>query len=96
MKIEQIKNGIQIVPYADHIYQWIITADKEESEEEVKNRCFDLMKADRTKDQYFTDYKDTNNFEEIMNIVCGGYYELSKIEDNPPTYKYTVTQEYID
>ena len=93
MKITQIKNGMQPRPYADHVWEWDIITDKPEAE--VLYYCRrELKNAARDETTYWKEYRDrAKSFDEHMEVVCGGYFNLNKIEGG---YKYRVTQEYID
>lgn len=93
MKITEIKDGRQARPYADHIWEWDIVTDK--SEAEVLDYCRkELRNAQRDETTYWKDYRDRNkSFNEHMEIVCGGYFNLNKTENG---YRYRVTLEYID
>lgn len=93
MEITQIKDGSQPRPYADHVWEWDIITDK--PREEVLEFCRrNFEHADRDEAEYFRLYRDsTLSFDEIMRVVCGGYYNIFKIEGG---WKYRVTHEYID
>lgn len=92
MKITQIKNGIQPRPYADHVWEWDIITEKSASD--VLVYCLEnLMYAEREEKKYWIDYRASHDFNKTMEIVCGGYYSLIKIEGG---YKYRVTKDYID
>ena len=92
-KVTQIKNGTQPRPYADHVWEWDILTD--ETPTEVLEFCKkELMSAAREEKTYWKDYRDrSKSFPETMEIVCGGYYSLTKIDGG---YKYRVTHDYID
>ena len=93
MVIRQIKNGVQPRPYADHVWEWDIFTTR--SYEETLNYCqTQLMAAARIEADYWKDYRDrSKGFDEHMEIVCGGYYTLTRIDGG---WKYKVTHEYID
>lgn len=93
MKITQLKNGIQPRAYADHVWEWEIITD--EPEEVVLSYCRkELKNAARDEATYWKDYRDNSkSFNQHMEIVCGGYFKISKTSDG---YVYRVTQEYID
>ena len=93
MKITQIKNGMQPRPYADHVWEWDIITDK--PKDEVLAYCQqNLRSARREEADYWEGYRDrSKSFDEHMEIVCGGYYSLTKIDGG---YKYKVVQEFID
>lgn len=92
-KITQLKNGIQPRPYADHVWEWDIITD--EPREAVLEFCQKNMEpAAREESQYWKEYRDNSkSFDEHMQVVCGGYYSLTKINGG---YKYRVTKDYID
>lgn len=93
MKITQIKNGVQQRRYADHVWLWRIETDK--PREEVLEYCRkNLRRAALEKAEYWKRYRDPAlSFDEHMEVVCGGYWSLTKTEDD---YEYEVVQEYID
>lgn len=91
-EIEQLQNGIQKKPYADHVYQWRIKSDL--PEDEILEKCKELKKAPITAEEYYKKRRDLSmKFDKQMELICGGCYELKKESD---CYIYTVTQEYID
>ena len=91
MEVRQLKNGAQPRPYADHVWEWEVITDK--SEAEVLDYCRKNLKdAKRDAATYLKDYR-TKSFDALMDVVCGGYYEIFKTEGG---YKYRVVQEYID
>lgn len=93
IRVTQLKNGIQPRPYADHVWEWEIFTDQ--SEEEVLAYCRkNLRNAARDEKTYWTDYRDrSKSFDEHMEVVCGGFFQLTKYEGK---YVYRVTKEYID
>lgn len=97
--IEQLDNGVQKRPYADHIYKWRIDArgNGTINRDEMLQFCQTyLRKAERTKENYFTAYRDRNlGFNEHMHVVCGGYYSLES-DKYGVVWTYTVVNEYID
>ena len=93
MKITQIKNGVQPRPYADHVWEWDIITEKSASE--VLVYCLEHLRcAEREEKLYWSEYRDhSKTFDQHMEIVCGGYYSLTRIAGG---WKYKVVQEYID
>lgn len=96
LNITQHDNGIQKMPYADHIWIWTIEIEGNIEQDELLTFCQTfLRRAAREHDEYFKQYRDSKlSFEEHMKIVCGGWYKLEKTSAR--TYKYTVHKEYID
>ncbi len=91
-EVKQIRYGVQPRPYADHVWEWDITTDK--PYEEVLEFCrANLKKAEREEKEYWKEIRSDLGFEKHMEVVCGGYYTLTKIEGG---FKYKVTREYID
>lgn len=91
MEIKQLKNGIQERAYADHIWLWEIKTDKPANE--VLDYCRKkLRNAKREEKQYLAEYRASHQFDKSMEIICGGYYSLSKTTNG---YLYKVVQEYI-
>lgn len=97
--IEQLDNGVQKRPYADHIYQWRIDArgnGKIDREEMLQFCQTYLRKAERTKPDYFAAIRDRNlSFNEHMYVIVGGHYTLES-DKYGVVWTYTVTEEYID
>lgn len=94
--INQIDNGVQKRPYADHIYEWNMVIHGVFDIKELLQFCRTYLKhAALEHDEYFKQYRDSNkSFEDHMKVVCGGWYKLEETEKFH--YKYTVHQEYID
>lgn len=95
MKSIMLNNGRQERPYADHIWKWEVSTDKNETKEQVLEWCKNnLRKAEREESDYLNAYRFASSFEETMSIVCGGRYKLECLGDGK--YEYTVQEEYID
>lgn len=92
-EVKQIRYGVQPRPYADHVWEWDIITNK--PYDEVLEYCRKNLKpAEREEKDYWKEYRDkSKGFEEHMEIVCGGFYTLTKTEGG---YNYKVTREYID
>lgn len=95
IEIKQLDNGVQKKPYADHIYHWNIKVSYAK-EDDILSFCQTYLKsAKREEKDYWRMYRDnTLDFNEHMNVVCGGYYRLTRNDDY--TWDYIVHYEYID
>lgn len=85
-------------PYADHIYHWNLKVSYAK-EEEILDFCKKYLKdAKREEQDYLKEYRNISNtfkFNELMEIVCGGYYKLSHNKETH-TWDYIARFEYID
>ena len=99
MYAKQLEFGLQKKRYGNQIWKWHITASNHESKEDVLKYCLGLKQADREKQQYLSDIRNTKGFSDIMPIVVGGFYTLTEIGANTlgdKIYEYTVEQEYFN
>lgn len=92
--IEQLNNGSQIKPYADHIYHWKLQVENADETALLEYCRKNLKDAKREKTKYTTDYRESKDFNKTMEIVCGGWYSLSRNDDG--SWDYIVHYEYID
>ena len=91
-EVIQVRNGMQTKKYGDHIWAWDIITDN--PYEEVLKYCQEnLKKAEREEQEYWKERRASMSFEKTMELVCGGYYKLTKINNG---YQYKVVNEYID
>ena len=93
IRIRQLNDGVQKRAHGDHVWEWELVTDK--PKEEVLEICRKVLKgAAREHEQYLAEYREPGRpFDNLMEIVCGGYYSLIKTETG---WIYKVTKEYID
>ncbi len=92
--IEQLDNGMQKKPYADHIYHWKLKVEDADEQTLLEFCRNNLKDAKREKKAYTTDYRASKNFNDTMEIVCGGWYSLTC--NNDGSWDYIVHYAYID
>lgn len=96
IEIKQLNNGRQPKPYADHVYKWTIKVIGKPSREEILEFCQNYLEpAPLERTEYLTKYRSNLPFDELMRVVCGGWYTLNKTEDYC-VWEYLVQREYID
>lgn len=95
LDIKMLDNGVQKKPYADHIYHWHLVVD-EPDEQQLLTYCLTNLKHARNEhDVYFEKYRRKGiSFDEMMDIVCGGWFQLRDNHDG--SFDYIVHYEYID
>lgn len=94
------KRGEQPRAYADHVWEWIIVADK--GEECSPEWCFEhIIKNSECKylasalpEAEYRARRWEGPFDSIMETVCRGWYTFKEMGFNQ--YCFTIKQEYID
>lgn len=100
MRVTMTKRGEQPRAYADHVWEWIIVADK--GEECSPEWCFEhIIKNSECKylasalpEAEYRARRWEGPFDSIMETVCRGWYTFKEMGFNQ--YCFTVKQEYID
>jgi hypothetical protein len=93
--IEQLDDGVQKKPYADHIFHWHLVVEEADKDDLLTFCRGNLKDAKREHDDYFKQYRQKDiDFDSMMKIVCGGWYQLR--DNNDGTFDYIVHYEYID
>lgn len=93
MEAIQIAYGNQPRPYANHHWEWVIKKDGTPKEEVLEWARKNLKYAPYDIKEYKMLYAQKQSFENLMKLVCGGFYEL---KETPTEWRYVIEMEYID